>query len=286
MREGARPGDCLRAASLTHERPRCTDAPWFPPDFDVPDRLDGPGFSSQNALGRRRGAQDFEAVIASTDRLRGLFGPGSAWPDGVTMAEDLIDLAWHQREFSIRHSFAYTVMASDDSRCLGCVYIFPSDRRGYDATVFYWSRRSPTRRREMRVRRAGSRVAGDAVAVRDGRLSRARHPLGRLGERCLLRQWVRAAMLARPAAPVQDRSDLETAGPGMRMSTGGRPGGHMDHDSVKLYYGKVLKSSDDLKTSACCTADSMPAHLKPPAAKIHAEVRRSITGAGSSTRPR
>jgi SAM-dependent methyltransferase len=54
----------------------------------------------------------------------------------------------------------------------------------------------------------------------------------------------------------------------------------MDHDSVKLYYGKVLKSSDDLKTSACCTADSMPAHLKPLAAKIHAEVASKYYGCG------
>ncbi len=54
----------------------------------------------------------------------------------------------------------------------------------------------------------------------------------------------------------------------------------MDHDSVKLYYGKVLKTSDDLKTSACCTADSMPAHLKPLAAKIHPEVSSKYYGCG------
>jgi arsenite methyltransferase len=54
----------------------------------------------------------------------------------------------------------------------------------------------------------------------------------------------------------------------------------MDHDSVKLYYGKVLKSSDDLKTSACCTADVMPAHLRPLAAKIHPEVSAKYYGCG------
>jgi hypothetical protein len=55
----------------------------------------------------------------------------------------LIDLAWHQREFTIRHSFAYTIMSTDEARCLGCLYIFPSDRRGYDAKVFYWVRNGP-----------------------------------------------------------------------------------------------------------------------------------------------
>jgi SAM-dependent methyltransferase len=54
----------------------------------------------------------------------------------------------------------------------------------------------------------------------------------------------------------------------------------MDHDSVKLYYGKVLKSTDDLKTSACCTADAMPQHLKALAAKIHPEVSAKYYGCG------
>lgn len=54
----------------------------------------------------------------------------------------------------------------------------------------------------------------------------------------------------------------------------------MDHDSVKLYYGKVLKSSEDLKTSACCTADAMPAHLRPLAARIHDEVASKYYGCG------
>ena len=46
--------------------------------------------------------------------------PGDTWPDGLTLEVNLIDLAWHQREFTIGHSFAYTVMNDDESRCLGC----------------------------------------------------------------------------------------------------------------------------------------------------------------------
>lgn len=113
--------------------------PFVPADFDVPERLDGPGFHLR-MLSITDLDRDFEAVVDSADRLRGLLDPGSSWPDGITKDEDLIDLAWHQREFTIRHSFAYTVMAADESRCLGCMYIFPSDRRGYDAKVFYWAR--------------------------------------------------------------------------------------------------------------------------------------------------
>lgn len=126
-----------------------------PDTFDVPERLDGPGYHLR-MLSVGDLAKDYEAVVESTRRLIGLFGPDSAWPEGVTKDEDLIDLAWHQREFTIRHSFAYTVMAADESRCLGCVYIFPSDRRGYDAKVFYWVRSGPEA--EAREHDLGQRV--------------------------------------------------------------------------------------------------------------------------------
>jgi hypothetical protein len=126
-----------------------------PDDFEIPERLDGPGYHLR-MLSIADLEKDFEAVVESRDRLIGLFGPQSAWPEGVTKEEDLIDLAWHQREFTIRHSFAYTVMAADESRCFGCVYIFPSDRRGYDAKVFYWVRSGPDA--EARDAELGRRV--------------------------------------------------------------------------------------------------------------------------------
>jgi hypothetical protein len=84
--------------------------------------------------------KDFEAVMASAGRIRGLLDPDSTWPDGLTQKEDLIDLAWHQREFTLRHSFAYTVMSTDETRCLGCIYIFPSNTPEHDAIAFYWVR--------------------------------------------------------------------------------------------------------------------------------------------------
>jgi hypothetical protein len=31
-------------------------------------------------------------------------------------------------------------MNDDESRCLGCCYIYPSDRSGYDAMAYYWAR--------------------------------------------------------------------------------------------------------------------------------------------------
>lgn len=51
--------------------------------------------------------------------------------------------------------------------------------------------------------------------------------------------------------------------------------------SVRDYYGKTLQSSADLKTSACCSAGAMPAHLREVLAKLHPEVKDRFYGCGS-----
>lgn len=52
-------------------------------------------------------------------------------------------------------------------------------------------------------------------------------------------------------------------------------------ESVKEYYGRILKSNQDLKTSACCTTDSMPAHLREILRDVHDEVKDKFYGCGS-----
>jgi SAM-dependent methyltransferase len=54
----------------------------------------------------------------------------------------------------------------------------------------------------------------------------------------------------------------------------------MTHDVVQDYYGKTLQTSDDLKTDACCTLDSIPEHIKPILASIHPEVTAKYYGCG------
>ena len=49
---------------------------------------------------------------------------------------------------------------------------------------------------------------------------------------------------------------------------------------VKDYYGKVLKSSKDLKTSACCDGGGVPVHLEALLANVHEEVRAKYYGCG------
>lgn len=54
----------------------------------------------------------------------------------------------------------------------------------------------------------------------------------------------------------------------------------MHQDIVKNYYGKVLRTSDDLKTKACCTPDSLPDHVKALLANINDEVLAKYYGCG------
>ena len=54
----------------------------------------------------------------------------------------------------------------------------------------------------------------------------------------------------------------------------------MQLEVVKEYYGKHLKSSKDLKTSACCDGADLPAHLQPLLANVHPEVAAKYYGCG------
>jgi arsenite methyltransferase len=54
--------------------------------------------------------------------------------------------------------------------------------------------------------------------------------------------------------------------------------------NVQDYYGKVLKSSADLKTS-CCTAEALPVHLRALLKDVHPEVQDRFYGCGSPLPP-
>ena len=51
--------------------------------------------------------------------------------------------------------------------------------------------------------------------------------------------------------------------------------------SVKEYYGQVLDSKDDLKTSACCAPDAVPDHHKAILAELEDEILTKFYGCGS-----
>jgi len=55
--------------------------------------------------------------------------------------------------------------------------------------------------------------------------------------------------------------------------------------AVRSYYGEVLGTSSDLKTSACCPTEAMPAQLRPLLADIHPEISARFYGCGSPLPP-
>lgn len=77
---------------------------------------------------------DFEAINERVDP-DGTFKGAR----GLTKEQNLIDLGWHQKEFQLRRSFAYTVVAPDELRVLGCFYLYPDDEA--DARAQLWVRR-------------------------------------------------------------------------------------------------------------------------------------------------
>ncbi|MBT8421751.1 MAG: methyltransferase domain-containing protein, partial [Gammaproteobacteria bacterium] len=52
------------------------------------------------------------------------------------------------------------------------------------------------------------------------------------------------------------------------------------HEEVQRYYGETLQSSDDLKTSACCTSASPEGHVREALTLIHPEVQSRYYGCG------
>jgi len=56
-------------------------------------------------------------------------------------------------------------------------------------------------------------------------------------------------------------------------------------DFVKDYYGKMLQSNEDLKTSACCISDTIPKERKTALKQIHPEILSKFYGCGSPIPP-
>ena len=57
----------------------------------------------------------------------------------MTKEKNLIDLAWHQREFEARRSFAWVIEDSTGTY-LGCLYVYPSIAGEISADVVWWWR--------------------------------------------------------------------------------------------------------------------------------------------------
>lgn len=69
------------------------------------------------------------------------------------------------------------------------------------------------------------------------------------------------------------------------VSEESRTPGTSVEEAVKDYYGRVLASSTDLKTSACCTNAAPPPHIAAALGRVHEEVLDRFYGCGSPIPP-
>jgi hypothetical protein len=110
--------------------------------FVVPLKVEASKFILR-ALSIHDVVKDYDAVMTSQEHLWRRFGEVWGWPQkDLSFEQDLVDLAWHQKEFELKNSFAYTVINLDQSKVLGCVYLYPSRTDDIDADVWFWARES------------------------------------------------------------------------------------------------------------------------------------------------
>lgn len=115
----------------------------FPESFAPPTSLD---FDDLHArpLKRTDLEDDMEGVNSSLETIRQT--RGGSWPEeAVTKDFDLLDLAWHEREFRDGDSFAYVVY-NKSGEYTGCFYLYPMGHRtplteelaDYDMDASWW----------------------------------------------------------------------------------------------------------------------------------------------------
>jgi mono/diheme cytochrome c family protein len=97
---------------------------FLPDEHPIPPGFEGRGFKVR-PITIHDVVKDYDAVMTSANRLRERF-PLWGWPpeDGMSLEDDLVDLAWHQKEAQLRRSFKRGAVARRVTRarlsvCLG-----------------------------------------------------------------------------------------------------------------------------------------------------------------------
>jgi hypothetical protein len=114
--------------------------PFLPPEFEPPVGLEHARFRLRPITVDDLDG-DYDAVMSSHERLWRLFGKAWGWPPAdLTLEQDRADLAWHEEEARLGRSFNYAVVSLEERRLLGCVYVDPPTKEGFDAELFWWVR--------------------------------------------------------------------------------------------------------------------------------------------------
>lgn len=114
------------------------------PDFETTDlpRTASLGDFRLTPLSVGQVDEDLAAVTGSAAVLKGLFG--GDWPEGLTRDDNLIDMGWHEREFTARRSFAWIVRDAGGTY-LGCAYLYPDIGSRGSGEVVTWMCDTPER---------------------------------------------------------------------------------------------------------------------------------------------
>jgi hypothetical protein len=107
-----------------------------PNDFIVPERLTHERFTL-----RMLAVTDVVKDFAAINQRVLPDGTPDPWTE-TTFLENLADLGWHETEFKLRRSFAYTVVRPDESEVIGCVYLYPPADAEHDVDVRMWVTRA------------------------------------------------------------------------------------------------------------------------------------------------
>lgn len=115
----------------------------LPENFSAPKKLTFENLVAK-PLSREDLKPDLEAVNDSRELIRKT--RGISWPEGeISEDEDLLDLAWHEREFKHNDSFAYVVYDAN-GQYVGCFYLYPmgvrtelsEELKDYDVDASWW----------------------------------------------------------------------------------------------------------------------------------------------------
>jgi hypothetical protein len=111
----------------------------------IPKKIEGKNFNAE-VLRYIHAEEDLRNVLESEKLIKKTRGNAGKWPDPkkLSLEENAIDLAWHQREFENGISFAY-LMRSKKDEYLGCAYLYPMnfrskipDAKKYEVDFSFW----------------------------------------------------------------------------------------------------------------------------------------------------
>ena len=118
-----------------------TSTPWLPADFRHPDRVELPTGHHLRPIRAEDAEIDLPAVRGSRERLWAMYGEAWGWPpEQMSLEQDREDLAHHEDEARRQVAFNYALLDAAETELVGCCYLDPATRAGYDVEVSWWVR--------------------------------------------------------------------------------------------------------------------------------------------------